>query len=172
MTSTKGSKPKKAELEQGITHMSATLTLTQTMLRQTLQRLMVAQNQLNQLAAQVTDMQYRERALLKILNIDPETIESGAAADKTLDWNEASEEDTRTRGLVRKDKVTAGSDIVVWTSEAESGGVFRSKVRVEEVGPVFASACLDRVTGETFEVELQGSKHNVTLLEIFEEPSK
>lgn len=161
------------QVTKSLEQVAKALTVAQEMLKHVFQRVGVLSSELSKLSNSIIDLQYREEALLKLLNVDPNKLNELVTEAKIQDWQKASEKDSQSRGLVTKECVTSNEDIVVWSSQSMDDanvGVFRSKVKIKEIGPAFEEAAMGKKAGDVFTVSLGNDVvHSVNLIEVLEE---
>jgi len=125
----------------------------------------------------LNDLQYRLLALQKVTGVDLALVQAEADRLKLEEWKRASDEDSKAKGLVSADVVKSKESVVVFTSSTpdlpEDRGVFRSKIRVLELGSLPAMEAFEgKKPGDVFDVTLADQRHVVTLLEVYDEPKQ
>jgi hypothetical protein len=147
------------------------------LVKQMMDKLQQTQEMLHVKSSALNDLQYRLLALQKVTGVDLKQVQAEADRLKLEEWNRASSEDSVARGLVSVDVVKNKESIVVFTSTTpdlpEDRGVFRSKVRVLELGSLPAMEAFEgKKPGDVFDVMLADQRHQVTLIEVLEEPKE
>lgn len=164
-------------LEKNTETLSMGVRVSQMLVKQVMERMQQTQEMLHIKSSALSDLQYRLLALQKVTGVDLALVQTEADRLKLEEWDRASKEDSAARGLVKSDEVSSKQSIVVFTSTTpdlpEDRGVFRSKVRVVELGSVPVMEAFEgKRPGDVFEVNLADQKHQVTLLEVYEEPKQ
>lgn len=166
-----------AALEKNAETLSMGVRVSQMLVKQVMERMQQTQEMLHVKSSALNDLQYRLLALQEVTGVDLALVQAEADRIKLKEWDRASKEDSEARGLVKTDFVKNKESIVVFTSTtpytSEDQGVFRSKVRVIELGSLPAMEAFEgKRSGDVFDVTLADQTHRVTLLEVYEEPKQ
>ena len=164
-------------LEKNAETLSMGVRVSQMLVKQVMDRMQQTQEMLHVKSSALSDLQYRLLALQKVTGVDLALVQKEADRLKLEEWTRASDEDSASRGLVKSDAVKSKESIVVFTSttpdQPEDRGVFRSKIRVLELGSLPAMEAFEgKKPGDVFDITLSDQKHQVTLLEVYEEPKQ
>lgn len=164
-----------AALEKNAETLSMGVRVSQMLIKQITEQFQHVQQQLYIKTSAVNDLQYRLLALQAVTGVDLNKVQSEADRLKIEEWNKASNEDSLAKGLVAVSEVLDEESIVVFTSSTpelpEDRGVFRSKVRLIELGSKEATTTFKgKKVNDQFEVVLADQKHLVTLLEVYSAP--
>lgn len=164
-----------AALEKNAETISMGVRVSQMLVKQITEQFQQLQQQLYIKTSAVNDLQYRLLALQAVTGVDIDKVQAEADRLKIEEWNKASDEDSIAKGLVAIDSVLDEQSIVIFMSSTpdlpEDRGIFRSKVRLIELGSKEAiDAFRGKKVGDEFEVVLAEQKHLVTLLAIYSEP--
>jgi len=156
-------------LEKHIENLSMALRVNQILLKQTIDQLQPMQSELKTNTSILSDFQYRVLGLQKYLPINNEELTSIVNELKSTDWDRASDKDDLDKKLEKKEFVSSKNDIVIISSvvlegENVKGGIFRSKIKLEEAGQGLVDVLLNKKVGETVEAVLNDEKHLVSLL--------
>ena len=162
-------------LEKTAETLSMGVRVSQMLVQQVGQQLQQLQEQNHIKSSMINDLQYRILALQKVTGVDLEKLQVEADYFKLEEWSKASSEDSAAKKLTEAKSVSSYDSVVVFTTstpDLKDGGIFRSKIRVSELGSATAMAeFLDKSAGDTFEVILADQKHVVTLLQVLEDNS-
>ena len=142
--------------------------LSQMLLQQSANSLHALSGDIKELATRQRDIQYRMLAIQEFLNIDQDEINKISEQKQVADFTEASDKENKVKNLIKADVVDEDS-FIVFTSSAEDPmkSILRSKVEVKNVSlPNFKEAIIGKKTGDTVDVDIQGVKHSISLLEI------
>jgi len=136
-------------------------------------------NSMSQLAADVReianrqrDIQYRLLAVQEVAGLDAGIINQLAEDKQIRDFTEASDKENVEQGFTSGDVVVDESVVIFTTKTGEEGkGILRSKLALSDIAlPEFREALLTKKAGDVFEADLQGTKHEVTVLEVLCKP--
>lgn len=138
-------------------------------------------NSMNQISANVRelanrqrDLQYRLLAVQDLTGLETDKINALAEEKQVKDFTDASDKENEEKGYTAGDVVDEDS-VVVFTTKTENAdrSILRSKLALSEIAlPDFREALLEKKVGHTFEAQLQGVSHEVTLLEVWQKPEK
>jgi hypothetical protein len=160
-------------LEKNAETLSMGVRVSQMLVQQMLQRVTQLEERLAFVVSSNNDLQYRLLALQKVTGVDLNALQTEADRLKLEEWNQASADDNVAKGLVAVESVSGPETTVVFTSTtpslSEDRGIFRSKVKVSEIGTAQAIEVFqDKKPGDKFELTLNGQIHLVELLEVLE----
>ena len=181
MKQTSVNKPNQIErisaLEKNAETISMGVRVSQMLVQQMMGKVQELNEKLHVSTAMINDLQYRLIAVQKVSGLDLEQLQKEADRLKLEEWIKASDEDTISRGLIAVPEVASQNSIVVFTTTTpeskEDKGIFRSKVKVLEIGSAEASvAFYGKKLADKFEIVLADTKHVVELLQVFEEPKE
>jgi hypothetical protein len=136
-------------------------------------------NSMSQLAADMReianrqrDIQYRLLAVQEVSGLDVNIINQLAEDKQIGDFTEASDKENVEMGYTAGDVISEDSIVIFTTKTAAEGkGILRSKLSLTDIAlPEFREALLAKKAGDVFEADLQGTKHEVTLLEVLVKP--
>lgn len=138
-------------------------------------------NSVNQIGADVRelanrqrDLQYRLLAIQELSGLGTDKINALAEEKQVKDFSDTSDKENEEKGYTAGDVINEDS-VVVFTTEAEQTerSILRSKLALSEIAlPDFREALLEKKVGDTFEAQLQGLNHKVTLLEVWQKPAE
>jgi len=155
-------------LEKNIENLSMALRVNQLLLKKVMDQLQPMQSELKNNTGMLNDFQYRILGLQKCLPVNIEELTTIVDSLKLKDWQDASDKDDESNGLIAADSVSSKEDFVILTSkvlgEEPEHGIFRSKIKLEETGQELTDALLNKKVGQSVDVELNGKTHHVTLL--------
>jgi len=137
-------------------------------------------NSMSQLAADVRelanrqrDIQYRLLAIQDLSSgVDVEAVNKLAEDKQVKDFSEASAKENEDLGYTPSEEVDEDSVVVFTTkTEVEGKDILRSKLILSEIAlPDFKDALLKKKAGDSFDADIQGTTHAVTVLEVFHRP--
>jgi len=127
---------------------------------------------MNRAMAMLNNLEYRTLATVDVAGVDKEALNAKADELKLTAYTAASDADDKEKGLVTTDVVEADS-VVLLTSEApDDKGIFRSKVKVTEIGvPELEKELLGKKVGDKFPINLNGVDHVVEILGVRKDPN-
>lgn len=171
----KAKKPTRNELENeylsGLTAMQNQMQMVQMMFQQIMQNQQRMDADITNTINILNDLQYRTLATLEVLNVDKVELEKAADKLKLVDFTTASDaEDVKLKLLTVTDEVKL-ADWVIFKSttpdEEDDRGIFRSKVKLGTSGrKEVEDQMLGLKVGDTFDTDLDGTKHVIELLSI------
>jgi hypothetical protein len=125
-----------------------------------------------EMANRQRDLQYRLLAVQELTGLDTSKINALSEEKQVADFTEASAKENEQLGYTPGDAIDEDSVVVFTTkTEAEGKSILRSKLPLSDIAlPDFREQLLGKKAGESFESELQGVKHKVTLLEVYQKP--
>jgi hypothetical protein len=131
-------------------------------------------NDIRELANRQRDIQYKLLAvqdLVPDLNVDE--ITKLAEEKQVADFEEASAKENEEKGYTVTEEVGEDSVVVFTTAtEAEGKSILRSKLALSDIAlPDFRDQLLGKKVGESFDSQLQGVDHKVTLLQVLQKPA-
>jgi len=127
---------------------------------------------LREIANRQRDIQYRLLAVQEVSGLDSSIINQLAEDKQVGDFTEASDKENEQMGYTPGD-VVVDESIVVFTTktDAEGKGILRSKLALTDIAlPDFRESLLAKKAGDVFEADLQGTKHEVTILQVLCKP--
>lgn len=160
-------------LEKNAETVSMGVRVSQMLVQQMLSRVTQLEERLNFVLSANTELQYKLLALQKVTGVDVAQLQLESDRIRLEEWTEVSKEDNEKKGLVSSPSVSSSESTVVFTSTTPSAkedkGIFRSKVKVSEIGDQNAvEAFLGKKPGDKFELQLNSDTHLVELLEVLE----
>lgn len=164
-------------LEKAAETLSMGVRVSQMLVQQLMGQLKQVQEQLHIKTSAVNELQYRQLALQKLTGVDLSALQKTSDEFRLEEWNRISLDDSKSKELVSSDKLESRDQTVVFSSSTpelpEDRGIFRSKVKVSELGsPEAESAFIGKSVGDTFAITLADHKHLVTILEILTGPTQ
>jgi hypothetical protein len=155
-------------LERQVANLEMALKISQNVTQQLLQQFLPMRNELQSNVGIVNDFQYRVIAMQKLLNVDSKELTKASDELKLKDWQESSDSADAKDSMKSKEEVSSKTDTVIITSttpdESEDKGIFRSRVRLEELNPDFQNGLLNKRVGDKVELTLNNTRHVVELL--------
>jgi hypothetical protein len=166
-----------AALEKNAETVSMGVRVSQMLVQQMMGKVQELNEKLHVSTAMINDLQYRLLAVQKVSGLDLNSLQKEADRLKLEEWTKASDEDSASRGLLPAAEVASQNSVVVFTSTTpesqEDKGIFRSKVKVLEIGSTEAAAAFyGKKPGDKFDIVLADTKHVVELLQVLEEPKE
>lgn len=130
---------------------------------------------LREIANRQRDIQYRLLAIQEIdENLNTEAVNELAEKKQIADFSSASLKENEDLGFTPGEVINEDSVIVFTTkTETEGKSILRSKLALTDIAlPEFRESLLQKKAGDSFTADLQGVKHDVTILEVFQKPIK
>lgn len=162
------------ELAQKVEQLETVTRISQMLIQQVGNSVTQIANDVRELANRQRDIQYRLLALQELGGHSTEKVNEISESKQVSDFNEASEKENLELGYEKVSEL-ADDGVVVLTTECEKPerSILRSKLVLSELSlPDLREQLLGKKVGDTFETELQGNKHKVTVLETFKAPAK
>lgn len=157
-----------AKLEQRLSSLEMGTRVAQMLIQQIANNISPMAKDLGELAGRQRDLQYRVLAVQELLSVSADAINKKAEELQVKDFNEASDKEDLEKGYLAQDEVKEDGIVIFTTktpSEETDRGFLRSKLLVSEVGlPDLKAAFLGKKVGESFEADINGLKHTVTIL--------
>jgi hypothetical protein len=127
---------------------------------------------IRELASRQRENQYLFLAAQELLSINKDALNKKAEELQVKDFNDLSAKEDQEKGYLETDLVTEDS-LVIITTEADSNSILRSKLELSEIRfPEFKESLVGKAPGHTFETDLNGVKHKVTLLGVRSKPQE
>lgn len=158
------------ELETLVANTQAALQMSQMMVKHLTNQVSALQADVGGLMGMSNDFQYRTLSMLELGNFDKDAIEKKAEEFKIADFTKASDKEDETKGYEVDPAGVIGEESIVLISSTtpdltEDKGIFRSKFQMAEVStPELREKLLGAKVGDTVEVDIQGTKHVVSIL--------
>ena len=128
---------------------------------------------LREIASRQRDIQYRLLAIQEIdVNLGTEAVNALAEKKQVADFTSASVKENKELGYTPGEVINEDS-VVIFTTKTSTEGksILRSKLALADIAlPEFRDSLLKRKAGESFDADLQGVSHEVTVLEVFQKP--
>jgi hypothetical protein len=161
------------ETESGVKQLQMATRVSQMLIQQMGNSVTSMGKDVNELTARQRDLQYRVLAIQELLNLNADEVTAKAETLQVRDFEEAAAKEDAVTGAYDVDSVTEDS-IVVLTSKVEAGGgILRTRLNVAEIGfPQLKQDLLTKKVGDTFDADVNGTKHSITLLGIKKLPVK
>lgn len=122
---------------------------------------------MNRAMSMLNNLEYRTLATVDVTGVDKEALNAKADQLKLTAYNEASDADDKEKGLIPADVVENDSYVLLTSEAPDEKGIFRSKVKVSEVGvPELEAALLGKKVGDKFPITLNGVDHVIEVLGI------
>lgn len=142
--------------------------------KQSMTNLLKMSEEVKDLNKALTDAQYFIHVLKNFANISEETLNAEAAALQVLDFEKAIATQDEEEALLATDVVEEDSVVVVTSSTPDvtpDKGFLRSRLEVGMVSiPEFRSNIIGKHAGDIFSCDINGVKHDVTLLSVKKKP--
>jgi len=163
---TKGER--QAQLERRVANLEMSTRVAQMLIQQIANNVSPMAKDLGELAGRQREMQYRILAAQELLALNADVLNKKAEELQIRDFSEASDKEDMEKGYTPQDEVKEDG-IVIFTSktpdETEEKGFLRSKLLVSEIGlPDLKAAFIGKKVGESFEADVNGVKHTITVL--------
>ena len=121
----------------------------------------------------LNDIQYRTLAMMKLLNVDKDNLETIAEEMKLKDFNEASDKEDVEKKYEVADIVESDSIVIITSECVESpeAAIFRSKFKLDESANAKAMEIFpSKKVGDKFDFEIAGKKHVIEILGVRKVP--
>lgn len=142
--------------------------------KQSMTNLLKLSEEVKELNKALTDAQYFIHVLKNFANISEDTLNDEAAKLQVIDFEKAIEAQDAEQALLPTDLVEEDSVVVVTSTTPDvtpDKGFLRSRLEVEMVSiPEFRTNILGKHAGDTFSCDINGVKHDVTLLSVKKKP--
>lgn len=157
-------------LEKSIKNLEVTGRIAQMLIQQVGNAVSPMTRDFGELAQRQRDAQYRMLAIQSLLGLDVNAIDQKAEELNIKDFNDTSDKEDLEKGYTLSD-VVAEDSIVIITSktpeEKEDKGILRSKLIVKNIGfPDLREQLLSKKTGDVVTTDVNGVKHEITVLGI------
>lgn len=145
--------------------------VSQMMIQQLLTNIKSMGDDLGYALNQLSELQYKQSALEKLLNTDPTALANIANEQRLVDFDKASAQQDTKDNLIAAEAVSADSTITLRSdAKDETGqdrGIFRSRIKLSESGsPDLIAQLTGKTVGAKVQVKLNGVDHTVELLSI------
>lgn len=158
------------ELEKIVQNSQMALQMSQMMVKHLTNQLSALQQDVGGLMGMSNDFQYRTLSMLELGNFDKDAINAKAEQYKLADFDKASDKEDATKGYEEDPAGVINEESVVIISSttpdlAEDAGIFRSKFSMTECNtPELREKLLGAQLGDLVEVDIQGTKHVISIL--------
>lgn len=161
-------------LKKNVENLSMVLKVSQAMLQQILPHIQILGEEGAANKAEINELQYRLLALQKVCNVDEIQIKANVDLARFNDFEQSSAEDDIKNNLYKTDEVTSPDSIVIITSNTDDGkGIYRSKIVLKETGnQELIDGLIGKKVGDSLEIMLNDTKHNVILLGVREKAAQ
>ena len=120
----------------------------------------------------VNNLEYRTLSMIEVGSFDRELLDAEADKLKVVDYNKASDEEDKLKGLINADVIEADSIVIltsVCTSDPERS-IFRSRFKLSESGNVEAIEALPgKKVGDKVDIRVNNDVHTLEILGIRKE---
>lgn len=156
-------------LETKVEQHEATLKVMQMIIQQFGQNMNNIGKDIGELAIKQRDTQYYAFALSDLLSLKTADVSEKAEKLQIADFETASNKEDAEKGYLPGDVVNEDSVVTITTKAAgdKLRSILRSKLLVSEIVlPEFRSSILGKKVGDSFEADLNGTNHVVTVLDV------
>jgi hypothetical protein len=161
------------EAESGVKQLQMATRVNQMLIQQMGQSVTGMSKDMNELTARQRELQYTVLAMQELLNLNPVDVSTRAETLQIKDFEEASAKQDVEVGAVDADVVTEDCAIVLTSKVGAGGGILRTRLNVAEIGfPQLKQDLLNKKVGDTFDADVNGTTHSITLLGIKRLPPK
>ena len=168
--STKSTKDRLKELEVANQNSQMALQMSQMMVKHITNQLTALQTDVGGVMGMSNDFQYRTLAMLELGNFNKDDVNAKAEELKLSDFEKASVKEDAVKGYEVDEAGIVNEDSIVIISSStpdtpEDQGIFRSKFAMTECNtPALREKLLGAKVGDGVEVDIQGTKHVISIL--------
>lgn len=170
--SVKSTKQRIKDLEDIVKNTQMALQMSQMMVKHLTNQLSALQTDVSGLMGMSNDFQYRTLSMLELGNFDKEAINTKADEFKLADFTKASDKEDALKGYeLDPNGVVNEESIVIISSSTpdleDDQGIFRSKFAMSECQtPDLREKLLSSKVGDSFDIDIQGIKHVINVLDL------
>jgi len=162
-----------AETESGVKQLQMATRVNQMLIQQMGQSVTSMSKDMNELTARQRDLQYKVLAIQELLSLSADDVTARAETLQVKDFEEASAKEDAAAGTTDVDTVTEDCIVVLTSKVAAGGGILRTRLNVAEIGfPQLKEDLLTKKVGDTFDADVNGTTHSITLLGIKKLPTR
>lgn len=164
-----GTKQKLKDIQTAIANLQMGQKIAQMFGQQQSQQIVRLDNDYQKVFHVAQNLDYRTRALLEVLDVDTDKLESIAEKYRLEDFNQQSDDEDKAKGNINDDagEVTENS-IVILTSEAEKKeqSIFRVKFGIQDIPHLkeLKEDLLGKKVGDKFKSKFNGAEHEFEVL--------
>lgn len=172
------SKQRFKQIEAALNNLQMGLKISQMFAQQQSNSLVKLNSSYDQVANVAQGLDYRTRAMLDLLKVDTDALETLAAKYRLEDFNKQSDEEDKKGGYeIADDKEVTDKSVVILTStcaENSEAGIFRVKFHVQDVPHLkgLKEALVGKKVGDKFDFKFNNLDHTFELLGIRYVPEK
>jgi hypothetical protein len=161
------------EMESGVKQLQMATRVSQMLIQQMGQSVTSMSKDMNELTARQRDLQYRVLAMQELLNLNTDDVTAKAEVLQVKDFEEAASKEDAASGAYDVDEVAEECVVTLTSKVGAGGGILRTRLNVSEIGfPQLKQDLLTKKVGDTFDADVNGAKHSITLLGIKKLPVK
>jgi hypothetical protein len=168
---TKGERFQQAET--GVSQLQMATRVTQMLLKQMGESITSMSRDFNELTARQRDLQYKVLAIQELSGLTEDHVTKRAESLQIKDFEETSAKEDLAVGATDVAEVADDSVVILTSKLASGGGILRTRLNVSEIGfPQFKQDLLGKKVNDTFDADINGTTHSITVLGIKKLPAK
>jgi hypothetical protein len=161
------------ETENGVSQLQMATRVTQMLLKQMGESVTSMSRDFNELTARQRDLQYKVLAMQDLSGLTEDSVTKHAESLQIKDFEETSAKEDLAVGATDVEVVSNDSVIILTSKIPNGGGILRTRLNVSEISyPQFKQDLLGKKVNDTFDADINGTVHSITVLGIKELPAK